>query len=92
MYKYDIPESYKSEGDKYSELMFKYPMGISPGTWTSTSSSIAYTYTNDADLFSQLDSALEDYRINATDWNNITNDITALKRTSFQIFMSGWKF
>lgn len=73
--KADIPSIYYSEGEKYIELAFKVNLSTNSGSWTSTSSSIVYTYTNETDLLNQLFNPLKGYLITAQNWNDVVNKL-----------------
>lgn len=72
MPKYDINDLYVSEISKYQTLiLLGANRSSSSGTYTSPSSGLSYTYTNETDLMTQLGNFLLPYRITASDYNDI---------------------
>lgn len=84
--KYDIPDTYLNEYTKYQELFLLGSSGrgaIGAGSFLSTTSSVTYTYTDGNDLFSQLNTAIGDYLVTASDFNAKLeqSDFLNIKRT-----------
>jgi hypothetical protein len=67
---FDVTSTYYSEGVKFQELAMKVGRSASSGTWNSASSTVTYTYSNEDDLFTQLQVVLDDYLPTAVKWNN----------------------
>ena len=89
--KNDSNNTIVSEVAKLNELFLlgASKSSIPAGTWTSTSSSIIYTYTDGSDLYAQLQTYLRPYSIVASDWNAMNTEINKILNVIDGISLGG---